>query len=215
MESSDPIFFVDGFPVYIHIYNYLFNVIFPKGIIQDSYHERKKVHGMWDKEQQFENDSPWIRWYLIFNYGNNNLFSIQMTTCKGGVGCTLQDHWHQMNIHVQLSSIKFIVSVNIYLLICPWGSILKVKPCNVGRSILDFQPPWKTNIKGTMQPSLLSNGSVVSDKNNFKIYFPQGNTQVKFVLQWLPSWISKQHKNWKHCKRPSNDYSCTVSVQYI
>jgi hypothetical protein len=39
-----------------------------------------------------------------------------MTTCKGGVGCTLQDHWHQMNIHVQLSSIKFIVSVNTYLL---------------------------------------------------------------------------------------------------
>ena len=132
-----------------------------------------------------------------------SLFSIQMTTCKGGVGCTLQDHWHQMNIHVQLNSIKFIVSVNIYLLICPWGSILKVKPCNVGGSILDFQPPWKTNIKGTMQPILLSNGSVVSDKNNFKIYFPQGNTQVKFVLQWLPSWISKQHKNWKHCKRPS------------
>jgi hypothetical protein len=75
--------------------------------------------------------------------------------------------------------------------------------------------PWKTNIKGTMQPNLLSNGSVVSDKNNFKIYFPQGNTQVKFVLQWLPSWISKQPKNWKHCKRPSNGYSCRVSVQYI
>ena len=64
-------------------------------------------------------------------------------------------------------------------------------------------------IQGTFQLCSLSNDLEISDNNNLKIF--SLGSYVKFVLPWQQSWISYWHKNFK---RPFNNYSYTVWVQF-
>jgi len=100
-----------------------------------------------------------------------------------------------MIIHVHFGVHKLSCSCEI---MCSFSHmVLCLKRCPATAAILNFLSTHKYRCSWNFHPSLLSNGSVVSEEKNFQIFFTQGPTvRWNFVLWWWLSWISdRQNKS--------------------
>ena len=108
-----------------------------------------------------------------------------------------------------LGSIKFLVSekqILFYFPIrCHVKTIMIGLPIDTENTHIVKNHPWH------LPAMFVVKCSMVSDENNFKIFFSV--FYFKSILPWQPSWTSNPHKNWQCCKGPSNDYYRTSWIQ--